>query len=90
MWLIAAFTQPWQTMGGFEQISFCTAETPPPSSLQQQYGASPGAARLTVSSLTQTNAAVEAGTLLRGQPYLSELAWERGIAMAIRPTAWWG
>ena len=64
--------------GGFEQISFRTAETPPPSSLQQQYGASPGAARLTVSLLTQTNVAVEAGTLLRGQPYLSELAWERG------------
>ena len=26
----------------------------------------------------QTDAAAKAGTLLRGQPYLSELAWERG------------
>ena len=26
----------------------------------------------------QTDAAAQAGTLLRGQPYLSELAWERG------------
>ena len=26
----------------------------------------------------QTDEAAQAGTLLRGQPYLSELAWERG------------
>ena len=64
--------------GGFEQISFCTAEQPPLVSLQQQFGAAPGAARLSVSSLMQTDAAAQAGTLLRGQPYLSELAWERG------------
>ena len=76
--------------GGFEQISFCTAEKPPLTSLQQQFGAVPGAARLSVSSLMQTDAAAQAGTLLRGQPYLSELAWERGHRQAIRPTAWWG
>ena len=64
--------------GGFEQISFCTAEPPPLASLQQHFGAAPGAARLSVASLMQTDAAVQAGTLLRGQPYLSELAWERG------------
>ena len=64
--------------GGFEEISFCTAERPLQASLQQHFGSAPGAARLRVSSLTQTDAAAEAGTLLRGQPYLSELAWERG------------
>ena len=36
-----------------------------------------GGARLSVSSLTQTQVAAQAGTLLRGQPYLSELAWAR-------------
>ena len=64
--------------GGFEQISFCTAEQPPLDSLQEQFGKAPGSARLSVSPLTQKDAAVKAGTLLRGQPYLSELAWERG------------
>ena len=64
--------------GGFEEISFCTAEHPPLASLQHLLGATPGAASLSVSSLTQTDAAAKAGTLLRGQPYLSELAWERG------------
>ena len=33
--------------GGFEQINFCTAEQPPLATLQQQFGAAPGAARLT-------------------------------------------
>ena len=75
--------------GGFEQISFCTAEQPSTSILQQQFGAAPGAARLTCTPLTQTAVAAEAGTLLRGQPYLSELAWERGHRHGHRPTAWW-
>ena len=64
--------------GGFEQISFCTAEQPQLSSLQRQFGVTPGAALLSIESLTQTNAAAQAGTLLRGQPYLSDLAWQRG------------
>ncbi len=64
--------------GCFEQISFCTVEQPPLASLEQQFGAQPGAARLSISPLNQTNAAAQAGTLLRGQPYISELAWERG------------
>ena len=63
--------------GGFEQISFCTAEQPQEISLHQHFGAKPGTARLNVLPLMQTDAAVQAGTLLRGQPYLSELAWER-------------
>ena len=45
---------------------------------KQHFGASPGAAKLSISQLIQTDAAAQAGTLLRGQPYLSELAWERG------------
>ena len=75
--LIEVFTA-LATHGGFEQICFRTAQQPPLSSLQQQFGSSPSAARLTFSPLTQLDAAVHAGTLLRGQPYLSELAWERG------------
>ena len=51
--------------GGFEQISFCTAEQPSLTSLEQQFGAAPGAASLSVSSLIQTDAATQAGTLLR-------------------------
>ena len=63
--------------GGFDQISFRTAEQLPSSSLQKEFGATPDAARLSVCPLLQTDAAAQAGTLLRGQPYLSELAWER-------------
>ena len=66
------------THGGFDEISFCTADQPPLERLQKQFGAAPGAARLTLSSLTKTDAAAIAGTLLRGQPYLCDLAWERG------------
>ena len=37
----------------------------------------------------QMDAAVHAGTL-RGQPYLSDLAWERGHRHGhTRLTAWW-
>ena len=66
------------TYGGFQQISFCTADQSSQVSLQQQFGAAPGSAQLKLAPLMQTDAAVQAGTLLRGQPYLSELAWERG------------
>ena len=63
---------------GFQKITFSTAEQPSLSSLQQQFGSIPGASLLTYESLTSSQAAVDAGTLLRGQPYLSELAWQRG------------
>ena len=63
--------------GGFEQITFCTAENSAQASLQETFGAAPGAARLTVAPLSETAAATKSGTLLRGQPYLSELAWHR-------------
>ena len=64
--------------GGFDEISFRTAEQPTLATLQQRFGAIPGAARLSLSPLNQTDSAAQAGLLLRGQPYLSELAWERG------------
>ena len=63
--------------GGFEQITFFTADHSSQIELQQQYGSAPGAARINCEPLTPTTSAVQAGTLLRGQPYLSELAWER-------------
>ena len=66
------------THGGFDQITFCTAESTSEATLQDHFGAAPEAARLSLSTLTESDAAVQAGTLLRGQPYLSELAWERG------------
>ena len=64
--------------GGFEQITFCTAE----QLLACQSAAAVwsctwcGAPQSFVAY--QTDAAAHAGTLLRGQPYLSELAWDRG------------
>ena len=66
------------THGCFEQISFRTADQSTPAILQRQFGAATSAAQLTLVPLTQTLPAAQAGTLLRGQPYLSELAWERG------------
>ena len=64
--------------GGLEQICFCTAEQPPLNTLREFFGATPASAHLTLAPLTQSDAAPQSGTLLRGQPYLSELAWERG------------
>ena len=42
------------------------------------FGLSSTSNRVSLSPLTQTYSALQSGTLLRGQPYLSELAWERG------------
>lgn len=42
------------------------------------FGADLGVAQLNIAPLLQQEAAAQAGTLLRAQPYLSELAWERG------------
>ena len=73
-----AFTEHWLSMEALSTSASVRLQPAPISNLQQQFGAAPGAARLSLSPLTQTNAAPSAGTLLRGQPYLSELAWERG------------
>ena len=64
--------------GGFDQISFRTAEQPSLEELKANFFYGPPSAKLALCSLAQTDSALEAGTLLRGQPYLSELAWERG------------
>ena len=66
------------THGGFERIPFCTAEQPALATLKAIFAADPGAAELNIVPLLHKEAAVHAGTLLRDQPYLSELAWERG------------
>ena len=66
------------TYGHFDEIVFRTAEQPTQLSLQQHFGSAKGAALLSLSPLTKTDALVKAGTLLRGQPYISELSWERG------------
>ena len=63
--------------GGFEQITFRSADNTQQGILQQFFGSGPGAAELTCEPLLHSDSAVDAGTLLRGQPYLSELAWER-------------
>ena len=64
--------------GGFDHISFCTAEQTSHSRVQETFGAHPSAPPLSVAPLANTDCAVKAGTLLRGQPYLSDLAWARG------------
>ena len=70
---------PWQTTEVFDEISFRNSGAADAGDfLQQRFGAIPGAARLSLSPLNQTDSAAQAGLLLRGQPYLSELAWERG------------
>lgn len=64
--------------GNFEELTFLSAENPPLQSLQKHYSSSNAGCTVRLSALTDTLPAVQAGTLLRGQPYLSELAWARG------------
>ena len=64
--------------GGFEEITFCTADNLSSHLVQQHFGSPSVSARLKVAPLSPSSPALEAGTLLRGQPYLSQLAWERG------------
>ena len=73
--------------GGFDQISFRTVDPPPLPCLQQQFGPAPGSARLSVTSLMQTDSAAKAGTLLVVSPISPNLPGSGAIAMAIRPTA---
>jgi len=68
--------------GGFDALTWLTAEELPPAALQraflpQGYGER-DAPRLRASHLLDLFAPCESGVLLRGQPYLSELAWLRG------------
>lgn len=63
--------------GGFEGIGFLSAEQPSLHDLQQHLARCDQCCELSLTGLTDTRLAVEAGTLLRGQPYLAELAWAR-------------
>ena len=65
------------TFGGFEHISFCTRDDPTQEQLQGAFGSVPGSTTLSIEPLGQTNSALQAGTFFRGQPYLSDLSWER-------------
>ena len=64
--------------GHFESIGFCTADNPPLSYLYDSFSVTSNPADLSCFPLCQTEVAARSGTLLRGQPYLSELSWERG------------
>jgi D-inositol-3-phosphate glycosyltransferase len=64
--------------GNFDGLDFLSAENPPTQSLQKHYGSNHTGCTISRSALTDTRPAVQAGTLLRGQPYLAELAWARG------------
>ena len=77
----------WQG-GGFDGICFRTVDDSPRLTIQQEFGALPGASQITKSLLTESDPPAFAGTLLRGQPYLSELAWSVLIITATTLTAW--
>lgn len=64
---------------GLEQICFLTAETPEQGDLRQQLDPSPGT-EVCSADLMDLNAPLEAGLVLRGQPYLAEMAWARNHA----------
>ena len=66
------------TYGGFEEVYFRTADQASLAILKDRFGLSPTSDLVSLTPLTQTYSALRSGTLLRGQPYLSELAWERG------------
>ena len=65
---------------GFMEVSsrsLFARRQPSKASLQTLYDVSSRVPKLNIESLFHMEAAVQAGTLLRGQPYLSALAWER-------------
>ena len=77
MWPTVVCTPPWQPTAASSKSAFARRT----SRRQQFFSDSLGLQPVQLSSrwyLTQTLPAAQAGTLLRGQPYLSELAWERG------------
>ena len=63
--------------GGFTDITFRTTNAHPNSSTLAKYRDQSSCSNLFLTDLTDSDVALQAGTLLRGQPYLSELAWER-------------
>lgn len=64
--------------GGFEQIDILAARPPSEADLRAGLmGESGSTTRLTSAQLLNTAAPSASGALLRGQPYISELAWLR-------------
>ena len=78
------------THGGFEQISFRTADNSTPAILQRQFGAAPSSAQLTLVPLTQTLPALRQAHCFVVNPIF--LSWPGNAVtfMVIRLTAWWG
>ena len=66
-------------MAILSRLPFVQVEQASTSYLHGELGVSTGSVRLSCCPLTHSIAAAQSGTLLRGQPYLSELAWERGF-----------
>jgi glycosyltransferase involved in cell wall biosynthesis len=76
-----ANAQLWQALarhGGWARIDMLGLAAFDDAGLADElFGGHPRATEIGAGILTQSNAAVEAGTLLRGQPELSDLAWHR-------------
>ena len=62
---------------GLEEICFCTCDTSARAKLNNFHSTYSDSSVTSISSLVGSSAPILSGTLLRGQPYLSELAWER-------------
>ena len=74
--------------GGFSEVAVLNQIGINPDQLQEALGLGKEV-RLASAALNNTSWPARHGTLLRGQPYLSELSWHRRMAGLDRPTAWW-
>jgi len=71
--------------GGFEQLDILSLSPTSEGDLRQALlGGAPGGVRLTADIVLNQTAPMAAGALLRGQPYLHELAWLRRRAASDR------
>jgi glycosyltransferase involved in cell wall biosynthesis len=64
--------------GSFDRLNWLTAESPSKEQLQRVFLPRGGSTALQATDLLDLYAPCLSGTLLRGQPYLAELAWMRG------------
>ena len=72
--------------GGFDQLDWLTAQPATPEQLQTAFSSSGRGPILQTTDLLDLYAPCLSGALLRGQPYLAELAWLRGAFR--RPSAY--
>lgn len=72
--------------GGFEQLHWLTAQPATPEQLQRAFSPTGHGPILQTTDLLDLYAPSISGALLRGQPYLAELAWMRGAFR--RPSAY--